>query len=108
MKDLILLSTRKKNDFLELDIVQSIRIQIEEISTILLEDSQEYSEKELRDKMYQVTARIIALAAWREEKKSPIHQLLARKKQPDSLLTRITTQEINALQHLSAAPKDNH
>lgn len=49
--------------------------------------------------MYLVTARIIALTALREGKKSPIFHYLKKNKKYDSLLTQTTMQEIDTLKY---------
>ncbi|RPD36912.1 hypothetical protein C0030_005065 [Candidatus Liberibacter solanacearum] len=93
-----LFSTRK-NDCLESKVIYSIRLQIEEIFQILTQETKEISDKELYTKMYLVTARIIALTALREGKKSPIFHYLKKNKKYDSLLTQTTMQEIDTLKY---------
>ncbi|MBY7649823.1 MAG: hypothetical protein C4617_04980 [Candidatus Liberibacter europaeus] len=99
-------SNQKIKDGLESDIIRSIHLHIEEISKILSEESKNSSEKELLEKMYLVSARMIALTALREGDKSPIPGFLSKNKKYDSPLTRITIREINAIKHQSSLQKN--
>ncbi|AKK20420.1 hypothetical protein HUT03_04035 [Candidatus Liberibacter africanus] len=94
----------RKKDSLETEITRNICCRIDEISKILSNKSQDISEQELRMKIYLVTARIIALTAFREGKE---HYILKSFKKNDSLLAQTIIQEINTLQCKSKALKNN-
>ncbi|AHA27881.1 hypothetical protein [Candidatus Liberibacter americanus] len=89
---------KKIEDSLKKDIVKNIHIRIQNISRILLsEGSNAISENEIRELMYIVAAKMIALAALREGKKSRILHIFSKNKKKISQLTKITINEINLL-----------